>query len=103
MSERFRIKSVLEDGRKVYMSKRGRIDVLDRSGAERVLRMRSDGPDKFAYTSDLAWYGSRELFEPRGIRMVGVVLTVSESASDPIDREAFVLGGVLAHEAGDGE
>lgn len=97
----FRIKFILEDGRKVYMSKRGLVHLQDQRGVDMVLKLRwGPGSETMAYTADLSTYGSRSLYEPQGIKMVGIVLAVSESADDPIDPEAFVLGGRIASDVG---
>jgi hypothetical protein len=101
--ELFRVKFVLEDGRKVYMSKRGLVHLQDQAGVAQVLKLREPRPGqahRAAYTADLSAYGSMSVFEPRGIPLVSIVLTVPEPADSPIDPEAFVLGGSLARDVG---
>jgi hypothetical protein len=92
--------NVLEDGRKVYVSKRGQVHLMTRRSAEEMVEIRKRFAGSMVYTSDLGFYGDRSIFIESQTPVVAVVLTVPEPASHPVDREAVILGGERAADVG---
>ena len=86
--KKYRLKFTLSDGRRVYASKRGRIDIksstteLDHS----VLL-------SWAYTPDLSLSSPRDFFLKNGIPFVAVIDYQWERVSQKIDQDAFIMGG----------
>lgn len=85
----YRVKLILADGRKVYHSKRGKIEPYTAD----EIRNRTGIEVKMAYTKDLFWYTPYDnpVF-PKSI-LVPVVAVVVEPMGTPIDSEAFIIGG----------
>jgi hypothetical protein len=92
--------NVLEDGRKVYVSKRGQVHLMTRRSAEEMVEIRKRFAGSMVYTSDLGFYGDRRIFAESQTPVVAVVLTVPEPAGHPVDREAVIMGGQRAAEVG---
>jgi len=86
----YRVKAILADGRKVYHSKRGKIETYTYDQAMEVKHKVPSG----AYTRDLFVYegGYGSVF-PKVIT-VPVVSYEIEHIYQPIDQEAFILGGL---------
>ena len=86
----FRVKFVLEDGRFVYPTDKGRVHVAPRDQlATQLPTMIRD----MAYTADLGMFGPAAMFERAGKPFVRIRDAVFEDAESPIDTTAFVLGG----------
>lgn len=90
--EQFRLKFILEDGRKVYASKRGEIQLGPKDHLERLTASMSDA----AYTPDLGMFSNSSVLKGMGRPYVKVVRTEIEPATAPIDSDAFLAGGKKA-------
>ena len=90
--KRFGLKLILADGRKVYASKRGEIQILTEQQAANLTRMVGIS----GYTPTLSMFGPAEMFESQGVDFVRVVASSLESADEPVDSTAFLTGGFPA-------
>ncbi len=89
----WRILTILEDGRRVYFSHRGRIEYQSKTKLEKTnLALASIG----VYSPDLMNYGSKEevLKQAGGSNVVRVVSVQVAHKSQAIDQSAFLLGGL---------
>jgi hypothetical protein len=103
MTELYRMVNTLADGRKVYVSRRGRVQLVARDWVESWLRssMRdAENPDPMVYTADLLLYGNRSALAETRRPYVLIAESDAEAATEPLDPEAFVLGGELASNVG---
>lgn len=87
----WRVLTILQDGRRVYMSKRDRIDYRSEVQIEQLNLV----PGNFGvYTSDLSSYGKRDTLKQMGFtQFISVVAVQIEHVKDPIDPKGVLLGG----------
>ncbi len=85
----YRRKFILADGRKVYATKRGKIDPVSQELVNNPI-----GFANMAYSTDLRFVSFIELMESNNQPYVRVIAQVFEPSTDPIDPEAFILGGI---------
>jgi hypothetical protein len=103
---KWRMFNVLADGRRVYVSKRGKVHLVSKAAAENWMAMSmanrcERGPiKKLVYAKDLGSYGNLTLYLESLTPYVATANSGIESESAPIDPGAYVLGGILATEAG---
>lgn len=87
----WRVLMILQDGRRVYMSKRDRIDYRS---TEQMEQLNLVPGNLGVYSSDLSAYGTRDILKQMGYtRFVPVVSFIKENIKDPIDPKAVVMGG----------
>jgi hypothetical protein len=86
---RFRIKFILADGRRVYASKRGEVQLMTE---EEFARTPLDRFVEFAYTHDLMMFGPAALLRTKG-QIVQIVDMQREPEHDPLDAGSFLTGG----------
>lgn len=84
----YRLKLILEDGRRVYASKRGQIELSTKKLWEQLL------PEvmNFAYTKDLSMFSTPDLLQSMNLPYVRVVGVKLEPSSYPIDSNVFIPG-----------
>lgn len=92
----YRLKFILEDGRKVYASKRGKIQLNPKEHLERFLPSTKNN----AYSTDLSLFSSPDILKRMNLSYVKIEGAEIEEASEPIDPEAFIAGGQKASDAG---
>jgi hypothetical protein len=96
----YRVVHTLEDGRRLYLSTRGKLMLMARTEADfwvEAARMaHSITIDELVYSKDLRLYGHRSYFLERLAPFVRVVATERESGDVAVDPAAFVIGGVRA-------
>jgi hypothetical protein len=88
----YRIKLKLSDGRFVYLTDGSQFTILDKTGLVADPRL-EDVFLRGAYSSDLLFFGTRDLFESDRQSFLVPVETIPELVDTPVDRRAFVLGG----------
>ncbi len=82
----YRIKFVLEDGRKVYTSRRGQID--QKTAAELSILNMTNIAGNAAYSNDLSLFtADYRLLEAAGVPYTMVKEVVTEDAAQPLDPE----------------
>ena len=86
--QQYRLKFILEDGRKVYATKKGKIETSTEEALIRVSRTSKD----CAYAKDLSLFAQASFFESQGRDCVRVVDSVIEPAFLSIDDEAIIPG-----------
>lgn len=79
----YRLKFELEDGRKVYASKRGEIEVMT---GERIKHIRPETIAQMAYSLDLSVFGPIDVLNKHNIPLVKIKRAVIEPTSKPLDR-----------------
>lgn len=84
----YRLKLILEDGRKVYASKRGQIELCTKEKYEKLL----PAAMHFAFTKDLTTMSPLEMMKSLDLPYVRIVAVEPEPSSDPIDPNAFIPG-----------
>src|SRR6185436_3186401 len=92
--KKFRLKFTLSDSRKIYLTEKGQIQLVEADELEsaRVRNMIQGG----AYTQTLSmFFATSSGAQPDSVRIVSATL---EPASARVDKTAFVLGGKLAAE-----
>ena len=96
----FRVVHTLEDGRRLYLSTRGKLMVMPRAEADfwvQVARkVHTITIDEMVYSKDLQFYDHRSHFLEELKPFVRVVATVSERTDIAVDPEAFIIGGLRA-------
>lgn len=98
----FRVVHTLEDGRKLYLSTRGKLLVMPRCEADFWTavsqKVHSITIDEMVYRNDLQVYDHRSYFLDRLEPFVRVVGTTPEQANIAVDPGAFIIGGHRAAE-----
>jgi hypothetical protein len=98
----YRVVHTLEDGRRLYLSTRGKLMVMPQEEAEfwvQVARkVHTITIDEMVYSTDLQFYDHRSYYLERLHPFVRVAATVAERADVAIDPEAFIIGGIRATE-----
>ena len=92
--KKFRLKFILSDSRKIYLTEKGQIQLVEADELEsaRVRNMIQGG----AYTQTLSmFFATSSGAQPDSVRIVSATL---EPANARVDKTAFVLGGKLAVE-----
>jgi len=92
---KFRVKMLLEDSRKVYVSKRDKIDFYTSKEIKEVKKY--DKNKLGVYLDDLGMYGGMEVFK-EDVKVVRVIGMSVEDYYAPLDKEAFILGGIKCNE-----
>ena len=96
----FRVVNTLEDGRKLYLSTRGKLLVMPRTEAEFwagvARQVRGITIDEMVYSKDLKYYERRSYFLERLMPFSRVVKTVLEQTNVAVDPAAFIIGGIQA-------
>lgn len=92
-----RLKWTLEDGRKVYISLRGKIDAREMNEWS-VVDFERSLTDDSAYSEDLTIFGQASFFYKLDIPYVRCKSYKFEEETQPIDETAFIIGGKLACE-----
>jgi hypothetical protein len=100
MKRLYRVLHTLEDGRKLYLSTRGKLMVMPREEAafwvHVARKVHSISIDEMVYSQDLQFYDHRSYFLERLQPFVRVVATLHERGDVPVDPEAFIIGGMRA-------
>jgi hypothetical protein len=100
LRDRFRVVNTLEDGRKRYLSTRGKLLVMPRAEAEFwagvARQVQGLTIDEMVYSKDLRYYERRSHFLERLMSFSRVVKTALEQTSVALDPAAFIIGGVPA-------
>lgn len=89
--KQYRRKFILEDGRKVYASKRDKIALVSQKTVDN-----STGFADMAYSPDLTWLSTVPIMESDLKPYVRVVAQVFEPESSPADLNAYVAGTRLS-------
>lgn len=87
--KQYRRKFILEDGRKIYASKRGQIALISQDSIDKTTNF-----SLLAYSPDLSIMSTVSLMKSENHLYVRVVAQVFEPATDPLDPEAFLSGGI---------
>jgi hypothetical protein len=100
VTQLFRVVNILEDGRRLYLSTRGKVLVMPKADADFWVnvarRIHGITIDEMVYSTDLQFYDHRSYFLERLEPFVRVVKTAAERADAAIDPEAFIIGGIFA-------
>jgi hypothetical protein len=100
LKDLFRVVNTLEDGRRLYLSTRGKLLVMPRAEAEFwagvARQVRGVTIDEMVYSKDLRYYERRSYFLERLMPFSRVVKTALEQTSVARDPTAFIIGGVPA-------
>ncbi len=101
--KRYRVAHVLEDGRRVYLSTRGKIVVMPRREAEFWVQVANAVHtveiDEMVYSADLLFYDRRSFFLERLLPFVRVVSSTIEPADVFPSENSLIIGGIRASEA----
>jgi hypothetical protein len=104
VKKQFRVVLTLEDGRKIYLSTKGKLLLMPKAEADfwaRVSRqVHSITIDEMVYSQDLQFYNPRSYFLERLMPFTRVVATALERADVPVDPKAFIVGGIRAATVG---
>jgi hypothetical protein len=104
IKKQFRVALTLEDGRRLYLSTKGKLLVMPKAEADfwaRVSRqIHSITIDEMVYSKDLQFYNPRSYFLERLMPFTRVMHTALERADVPVDPKAFIIGGILAASVG---
>jgi hypothetical protein len=104
LRELYRLVNTLADGRRVYLTRGGKIQLTTRRAAElcaiQTRALTGIMIDELVYAQDLSFYAFRSYCLERLIPFVRVVDTSIERADAPTDPRAVILGGRPAFEAG---
>ncbi len=96
----FRVVNTLEDGRKLYLSTRGKLLVMPRAEAEFwagvARQVQGVTIDEMVYSKDLRFYERRSFFLERLMPFTRVVKTALERTIVAVDPAAFIIGGIEA-------
>src|ERR1700722_17387187 len=89
LRDHFRVVNTLEDGRKLYLSTRGKLLVMPRAEAEFwagvARQVRGITIDEMVYSKDLMYYERRSYFLERLMPFSRVVKTVLEQTNVAVD------------------
>jgi hypothetical protein len=98
LKDLFRVVNTLEDGRRLYLSTRGKLLMLPRAEAEFwagvARQVQGVTIDEMVYSKDLRYYERRSYFLERLMPFSRVVKTALEQTSVALDPAAFIIGGV---------
>jgi hypothetical protein len=86
--KRFRVKLLLTDGRKIYVTDSGKFQLVE--GRTPLL---DAVVARGRYTKALSLFSA---FDPKDPNTVGVSSAELEPEASPVDSEAFIIGGALA-------
>jgi hypothetical protein len=100
LKDLFRVVNTLEDGRRLYLSTRGKLLVMPRAEAEFwagvARQVRGVTIDEMVYSKDLRHYERRSYSLERLIPFSRVVKTALEPTNVAVDPAAFIIGGIHA-------
>ena len=82
----YRVKYFLEDGRVIYASKRGELEIITEECKEMALA----AAGKAAYSKDLITFSSVGYFETLEMPYITVVDVALEQVADPLDEKAII-------------
>jgi hypothetical protein len=98
----YRVVHTLEDGRRLYLSTRGKLMVMPQAEADfwvQVARkVHTITIDEMVYSKDLQFYDRRSYFLEGLKPFVRVARSMAERTDVAIDPEAFIIGGIRATE-----
>jgi len=82
----YRVKYFLEDGRAIYASKRGELEIITEDSREAALA----ASGKAAYSKDLITFSSIDYFETLEMPYIRVADVALEPADEPLDEKAII-------------